>query len=117
MISPFTLAEMIHGVTRHIPRPDGSRSPEWYNLSVADKMRSVDAIHQIMRSEPLTAKRGHELWMELKVRDGWTYAPWYSESDKFHPCIMPFCDLPVSERLKDETWVLLTELFRPHIKL
>lgn len=115
-ISPETLAAMIHGVTSRIARPDGTVPKSWEGISQDSRDMAVRAVESIMAGDPLTAEAGHELWMRLKIEAGWTCGPFCFEN-RTHPCIMPFDDLPISEKLKDQTWAALTELFRPYVKL
>jgi hypothetical protein len=104
---------MIHSVTSRIPRMDGSFVDVWCDLTDEQKQNAVNAVKEIYCNPPKTAEELHELWMEPYIKDNWKKGD-FSVKDKLHPCLVPFEDLPDSEKLKDEIWSFMTELFRPY---
>lgn len=47
----------------------------------------------------------HEFWLADKTRDGWTFGSVKDPAKKQHPCMVPYADLPVEQRLKDHIFV------------
>ena len=47
------------------------------------------------------AENAHELWAAQRFKDGWTYGPKRDDASKTHPCLVPYPDLPESEREYD----------------
>lgn len=43
----------------------------------------------------------HEAWVRQRRRDGWTHGPARDDAKKQHPSLVPFADLPESERAYD----------------
>lgn len=43
----------------------------------------------------------HESWLAEKVADGWTYGEVKDPSTKQHPCMVPYDELPGTQRVKD----------------
>lgn len=43
----------------------------------------------------------HNAWMKDKVDDGWKYGDVKDAEAKTHPCIVPYEQLPVDQRIKD----------------
>ncbi|MFD0468599.1 RyR domain-containing protein [Nonomuraea thailandensis] len=43
----------------------------------------------------------HEAWCEHKRAEGWTYGPDKDPDAKTHPCLVPYDQLPVEQRVKD----------------
>lgn len=43
----------------------------------------------------------HNSWMEEKVNDGWVYGEVKDAEAKTHPCILPFDELPMYQKMKD----------------
>lgn len=43
----------------------------------------------------------HQNWMEYKKSEGWVYGEVKDPEKKTHPCMVPYCDLPDSQRIKD----------------
>lgn len=47
------------------------------------------------------AKNVHEVWAKNRANDGWTYGPVRDDATKKHPCLVPYEDLPESEKEYD----------------
>jgi len=47
------------------------------------------------------AENTHEVWAAQRMNDGWTYGPKRDDSNKHHPCLVPYSDLPESEKEYD----------------
>ncbi|MDE6339135.1 MAG: Ryanodine receptor Ryr [Muribaculaceae bacterium] len=44
------------------------------------------------------AKNVHEVWSRNRMSEGWTYGPVRDDANKKHPCLVPYEDLPESEK-------------------
>jgi hypothetical protein len=55
----------------------------------------------------------HEAWMAEKRRGGWSYGSEKSEAKKTHPSMVPFGELPESERQKDEVLIAVVKALAP----
>ena len=49
----------------------------------------------------MIAENTHEVWSLGRVNDGWTYGPKRDDTLKQHPCLVPYPDLPESEKEYD----------------
>jgi len=47
------------------------------------------------------AENAHDLWAKQRLADGWTFGPQRDDRSKRHPCLMPYNDLPESEKRYD----------------
>ena len=47
------------------------------------------------------SKNSHEIWAESRIRQGWTYGELRNDEFKTHPCLVPFEELPDSEKEYD----------------
>lgn len=47
------------------------------------------------------AKNVHEVWAQNRILEGWSYGPVRDDSLKQHPCLVPYEDLPESEKEYD----------------
>lgn len=61
------------------------------------------------------AENVHEVWSEGRMNDGWTYGLVRDDAAKKHPCILPYDELPESEkdydrRTSQETIKLILKL-------
>lgn len=47
------------------------------------------------------AKNVHEVWAESRILQGWTYGPERNDVLKHHPCLIPYEELPETEKAYD----------------
>ena len=56
----------------------------------------------------LLARNVHDLWAQERLAQGWTYGPARDDSTKQHPCLVPYEQLPESEKTYDRHVVVGT---------
>lgn len=44
------------------------------------------------------AKNVHDVWSFGRINEGWTYGPERNDVEKKHPCLVPYEELPESEK-------------------
>lgn len=54
------------------------------------------------------AENTHEVWAEGRVNEGWTYGPERNTENKTTPCLVPYSDLPDSEKDYDRRTAMET---------
>lgn len=54
------------------------------------------------------AENVHELWAQARIREGWTYGEERSSEKKTTPLLVPYEDLPESEKEYDRTTAMGT---------
>jgi len=47
------------------------------------------------------SKNVHEVWAEMRIKQGWTYGEQRNDELKTHPCLVPYEDLPEEEKEYD----------------
>ena len=47
------------------------------------------------------SKNVHEVWAETRIQQGWTYGQQRDDERKIHPCLVPYEELPESEKEYD----------------
>lgn len=47
------------------------------------------------------SKNVHEVWAENRIQQGWTYGGKRNDELKTHPCLVPYEELPESEKEYD----------------
>jgi len=60
---------------------------------------------------PLTerlAENAHDLWATQRLAEGWSYGPQRGDKAKKHPCLVPYGELPESEKEYDRVAALGT---------
>jgi ryanodine receptor 2 len=63
------------------------------------KPENTDAIQLSAELNDLVeamAKNVHEVWAQSRMEQGWTYGPERNDALKYHPCLVPYEQLPRS---------------------
>jgi ryanodine receptor 2 len=47
------------------------------------------------------AKQQHDVWVQSRMEQGWTYGPERNDQLKHHPCLVPYEELPDVEKAYD----------------
>jgi len=51
------------------------------------------------------AEAAHAIWMEGKLRDGWTHGPVTDKAKKIHNCLIPYSELSEADKESDRDLV------------
>jgi hypothetical protein len=54
------------------------------------------------------ARHAHDVWALQRLNDGWRWGASRSDSEKTHPCLIPYEELPESEKEYDRKAALET---------
>jgi hypothetical protein len=54
------------------------------------------------------AENTHDVWAQQRLAEGWTYGPKRDDDAKTHPCLVPYAELPESEREYDRKTAMET---------
>lgn len=57
------------------------------------------------------AENVHDTWAKGRIDDGWTYGPVRDDVKKHHPCLVPYGELPDSEKEYDRNTAISTLKF------
>jgi hypothetical protein len=71
-------------------------APDWQKVSCRDGVLGVLAGN--------TPEQSHENWLRHKQANGWVYGPTKNEANKTHPAMMPYGDLPLEQKIKDQIY-------------
>lgn len=63
--------------------------------------QSVELPKELLPLIEEMAKNVHEVWAQNRINEGWTYGPERDDALKKHPCLVPYEDLPESEKEYD----------------
>lgn len=96
------IARMSHEINRTYCNAIGDDSqvaweeaPEWQRKS------AINGVRFHLANPNSTPKDSHDSWLAEKVADGWVYGPVKSPELKQHPCMLPYDELPIEQRVKD----------------
>lgn len=54
------------------------------------------------------AEHAHDIWAARRMAEGWTYGPKRDDAAKKHPDLVPYADLPKSEKEYDRSAAMET---------
>lgn len=54
------------------------------------------------------AEQVHDVWSQGRIAEGWTYGEERNDEKKTHPCLVPYAELPESEREYDRATAFAT---------
>lgn len=75
----------------------------------------IQLTDEIMQLSELLSRNTHEVWSANRIKDGWVYGEQRDDAKKLHPCLIPYDELPESEKEYDrhtsqETLKLIVKL-------
>lgn len=70
-------------------------APEW------QQQVAIESAEMHLTNPNLSVSAAHDAWLKEKRHDGWTYGPIENSERKEHPRLVPYIDLPPSQRVKD----------------
>jgi len=70
-------------------------APEW------QKQSAKEGVKYHLNNRNSTPADSHVSWMKQKEKDGWIYGDVKDPEKKTHPCMVPYEQLPMEQRLKD----------------
>lgn len=70
-------------------------APRWQRESV------IEGVRKKIANPDMTPEMQHEAWIDHKKAEGWRYGLVKSQVLREHPCMVPYCELPEEQRVKD----------------
>jgi hypothetical protein len=68
----------------------------------------VQVPKEIINLRELLARNAHEVWALQRLKQGWTWGPVRDDAGKKHPCLIPYEQLPDSEKEFDRATAVET---------
>ena len=63
---------------------------------------------ELLKLAELLAENVHDVWAIGRINEGWTYGEHRNDAKKQTPCLVPYSDLPESEKEYDRNTALST---------
>jgi len=100
-MKPEIIAKVAHEVNRAYCIAIGQEdvSPEWDEFGGKDGIISGAQYH--LDYPDVTPEESHAAWLAEKEKLGWRYGEEKDDKEKTHPCMVPYEELPVEDRVKD----------------
>ena len=78
-----------------------------YNPNPIDTSDVVLTPELLALTEKL-AENTHDVWAKGRIEQGWKYGEARDDNNKLHPCLIPYSELPESEKEYDRNTALET---------
>ena len=72
---------------------------------------AVELPPELLELSESIAKNVHEVWAQNRMAEGWTYGPERDDAKRQTPCLVPYEELPESEKAYDRNTALETLRF------
>jgi len=69
---------------------------------------AISLSREILQLKELLARNAHEVWARQRMAEGWKYGQKRDDSRMENPCLVPYEDLPESEKEYDRAMALET---------
>lgn len=71
-------------------------------------VQNIELDDELMELTEAIAENAHEIWAKKRRDEGWQYGPERNDSEKLHPDMVPYCELPEGEKYYDRDMALNT---------
>lgn len=68
----------------------------------------VELPHNLCELQEAIAENAHDVWATKRISEGWTYGPRRDDEKKQSPCLVPYSQLPDSEKQYDRDMAMNT---------
>lgn len=106
-MQPIQIARVVHEANRALQveqaDPTIAVSPPWDETDPETRASAVEGVVGVLEGN--TPEESHASWSAFKERNGWVYGSVKDGEAKTHPCLVPYAELPDSQRVKDELFV------------
>lgn len=109
----LNIAKTCHEVNRAycIGLGDNSQLP-WEDITENNKKSLIDGVNFLRKNPKSTPEDAHNNWLDFKIGNGWSYGKEKSTSEKTHPCMVRYRDLPKEQRIKDILFAAVVKGFK-----
>jgi len=106
------MAQLAHEVNRiYCSLIDDTSHVAWYIAPEWQRESAIAGVTYLLHAETRSPGLCHARWLEDKRANGWTYGACKDYLKREHPCMQPFADLPIKQRVKDHLFVRVVDLF------
>jgi hypothetical protein len=96
------IARVAHETNRAYCFGIGDNSQKrWDEAEQWQRDSAVKGVEFALANPDGPASAQHDAWLADKVRDGWVYGVEKNAELKTHPCLVPYLELPLEQRVKD----------------
>ncbi len=101
-----SIARVAHEVNRAYCQSIGDTSyPTWEDAPDWQKESVIKGVLFRVENPDSKPSDSHDNWMKEKIADGWVYGEEKDPRIQTHPCIVPYEELPMEQRIKDHLFI------------
>lgn len=87
-------------------QPTWEMAPNWQIESC------IAGVRASLSGSAKTPEESHKGWLDHKRAEGWSYGPIKDPVKKEHPCLVPYEELPESQKKKDVLFTFIVKALR-----
>ena len=111
-----SIAKVCHEANRAYCADIGDNSqPPWEDAPEWQRTSALSGVTLHVHDPEAGPQDSHESWLAQKLIDGWKYGPVKDAEKKEHPCMVPYNQLPESQRLKDSLFIAVARALIPSL--
>lgn len=114
---PHEIARVCHEANRAVQTIQASPliaiSPPWDELDFETRQSAISGVVNALKGA--TPEESHENWCRFKREHGWVRGPVKDLERREHPLLVPYDELPESQKLKDKLFLAVVEALREDI--
>ena len=88
-------------------QPPWGEAPDW------QKESAINGVQFHMDNPTAAPDDSHASWLAEKEAAGWKWGPKKDETLKLHPCFLPYHELPLDQRIKDQLFINVVRAVHP----
>jgi hypothetical protein len=102
----YEVARIAYEINRAYCQAIGDHSqPSWDDAPKWQKDSPIAGVRFHAENPGSTPEASHENWMKQKLAEGWVYGEVKNPDAKTHPCIRPYYELHLTQRVKDHLFI------------
>lgn len=106
------IAKVAHNVNRAYCKSIGDDSqPVWEDAPTWQQESAINGVRFHLTADR-SPEDSHNSWMKQKSDEGWVWGLNKDAEKKTHPCMVPYGDLPIEQRVKDYLFKAVVDSFK-----
>lgn len=106
------IARVCHETNKAYCHTIGDHSQKsWPEAEEWQRQSAIKGVEYALANPDAPASAQHDAWLADKSRDGWKFGAVKDAVKKEHPCIVPYGELPLEQRLKDYLFKAIVRAF------